>query len=67
MSQMRGIIMRNYVTYSYHRTQLRAELALVEALDSGMIAECERPKVVAAGREYAIRVLDLAVALEGAE
>jgi len=59
--------MRNYVTYSYHRTALRAEIALAEALDSGMIAECERPKVVAAGREYAIRVLDLAAALEGAE
>jgi hypothetical protein len=58
--------MRYYVTYSYHRTMLRAELALVEALASGMVAECERPKVVAAGREYAIRVLDLA-ALEGAE
>ena len=59
--------MRHFITYSYHRTALRAELALAEALDSGMIAECERPKVVAAGREYAIRVLDLAAALEGVE
>ena len=59
--------MHNYITYSYHRTQLRAEIALVEALDSGMIAACERPKVVAAGREYAIRVLDLAAEMEGAE
>jgi hypothetical protein len=59
--------MHNYITYSYHRTQLRAEIALVEALASGMIAACERPRVVAAGREYAIRVLDLAVALEEVE
>ena len=59
--------MRNYVTYSYHRTALRAEIALIEALESGIVAECERPKVVAAGREYAIRVLDLAAALEGVE
>ena len=59
--------MRDYVTYSYHKTVLCAELALIEALDSGMIAECERPKVVAAGREYAIRVLDLAAEMEGAE
>ena len=59
--------MHNYITYSYHRTQLRAELALVEALASGMIAECERPLVVAAGREYAIRVLDLAAEMEWVE
>ena len=59
--------MHNYITYSYHRTALRAEIALVEALASGIIAECERPKVVAAGREYAIRVLDLAAEMEGAE
>jgi hypothetical protein len=59
--------MRYYVTYSYHRTMLRAELALVEALASGMIAACERPRVVAAGREYAIRVLDLAAEMEGVE
>ena len=59
--------MRNYITHSYHRTMLRAEIALAEALASGMIAECERPKVVAAGREYAIRVLDLAAAVEEVE
>ena len=59
--------MRHYITHSYHKTALRAELALIDDLESGMIAECERPKVVEAGNWYAIRVLDLAIELEGAE
>lgn len=59
--------MRYYVTHSYHATELQAELALIRAQRIGAIAGCERPKVVKAGREYAIRVLDLAAIAEGAE
>lgn len=59
--------MRHYITHSYHKTALRAELALIEDLQSGIIAECEQPRIVEAGHEYAIRVLDLSVELEGVE
>lgn len=59
--------MDTYVTHSYHRTELQAELALIEDMESGMIAECEKPRIVRAGNWYVIRVLDLAAVLEGIE
>lgn len=59
--------MQHYVTHSYHRTELRAELALIEDMERGLIAECEKPRIVRAGNWFVIRVLDLAAVLEGAE
>lgn len=59
--------MQHYVTHSYHATELRAELALIEDMESGMIAACEKPRIVKAGNSWCIRVLDLAAVLEGME
>lgn len=59
--------MQHYVTHSYHRTELQAELALIEDMESGLIAECEKPRIVQAGNWWCVRVLDLAAVLEGAE